>query len=139
MLGRLARYLRMIGIDCLYEKNWDKDIMIKISNEQKRVVLTRDLSLIKRRDLKYYFFIESDDPQKQVKKVINDFKIVIKRRTKRCPLCNELLLEVSKHEIKDKIWPFVYKNFDKFYMCSLCGRIYWGGSHVSRFLEMLKD
>ena len=135
MLGKLSRYLRILGIDCLYQKEWDKEKMIDISNKEKRIILTRDLTIIARRDTKYYFFIDMDNPKEQIFKVVKAFSLTDQNLGKRCPVCNELLIRVSKDEIKEKLWPYVFKKYHLFHLCVPCNRIYWKGSHIDRFIE----
>ena len=112
--------------------------LIRISSEEKRIVLTRDTRLIKR--LKNYVFIESDHLRDQLRQVIDLFKLdPFRDFFKRCILCNELIEEVEKDEIKEEVPIYVYNTQSLFMRCPKCRRIYWGGTHRQKAEERLKE
>ena len=138
MLGKLARWLRIIGCDVLYFKNICDEDLINISLEENRIVLTKDTRLIKR--LKNYLFIESDHIEDQLKQFLNTFKIdPFEDFFSRCTVCNEIADEVKRNEIKDVVPPYVYNTQTLFMQCPVCKRIYWRGTHKRKAEERLKE
>ena len=137
MLGKLARYLRMVGLDCLYRRDWNSQELIQISKREKRIVLTRNKTLIARKDLRNYYFIDQDQPQEQLKNIIAAFSLHRFEPGRLCPICNEVLIDAPANEVKKRVWPFVKKKYRDFKMCVNCNRIYWSGSHIKSFLREL--
>lgn len=141
-LGKLSRYLRLLGFDTLYEKKFlDADI-IRLSLVEKRIILTRDLGILKHKEVQHGYFLREIDPKKQVEEVLRRFDL--KKKIKpfiRCLECNDLLLPVEKAEILDKLLPETKRSFHVFLQCPGCKRVYWEGSHydkLSSFIESLK-
>lgn len=136
MLGRLARWLRLLGFDALYYSNISDYKLLKVAREQGRLILTRDTRLIKIKGIKDYLLIRSNDSFEQLLEVIEALNLRHFKLFSRCALCNGLLSRVSdKTEVKDSVPEFVFLNFHSFLRCSECGRIYWEGTHP----KMLKD
>ncbi len=136
MLGRLARWLRFLGCDTLYYSGISDSGIIRIAREQDRVVLTRDTRLIKIKGLKNYLLITSNDSSQQLLEVINSLKLRQFNLLSRCVKCNgELIKIIDKVEIKDSVPEFVFLQHDEFLECLDCGKIYWEGSHPSKFKE----
>lgn len=128
MLGRLARWLRLLGYDTLYSR--EKEDIVYTSLKESRVVLTRNRNLSRRKSYKL-MIIKSDDFREQVKQVIRDLNLPVDDTAifSRCVHCNEEVERVNKNLIKDKVPPFVYESHDDFSLCPSCQRIYWKGSH----------
>lgn len=139
MLGRLARWLRFMGFDTLYYPHIDDKMLIKIAKRDDRWLLTRDTRLIKIKGLNKYLLLKENDSTKQLKEVIEAFKLRRDKRYRRCVKCNGILRRIkNKNEIKDLVPDFIYHNFSKFYRCKDCNRIYWEGSHMKSFSEMVE-
>lgn len=139
MLGRLARWLRFMGFDTLYYPHIDDKMLVKIAKQDDRWLLTRDTRLVKFRGLDKYLLLKENDSTKQLKEVIEAFKLRRNKRFSRCVKCNGKLRKIkSKVEIKDLLPDFIYHNFSKFYRCNDCNRIYWEGSHMKSFSEMVE-
>ena len=141
-LGRLARYLRMFGFDTLYENNYHDSDIIKLSNEQKRTILTRDVGILKNADVTHGYWIRSQDHMEQLKEVIvrSDLINLIKPFY-RCSECNGIIKKVTKVSVIDKLKPGTKKYFNEFFKCTSCEKIYWKGSHfkkMNKFIEKLK-
>ena len=141
-LGRLARYLRMFGFDTLYENNYHDSDIIKLSNEQKRTILTRDVGILKNADVTHGYWIRSQDHMEQLKEVIvrSDLINLIKPFY-RCSECNGIIKKVTKDSVIDSLKPRTKKYFDEFFKCTSCNKIYWKGSHfkkMNKFIEKLK-
>ncbi|MBS0299275.1 MAG: Mut7-C ubiquitin/RNAse domain-containing protein [Proteobacteria bacterium] len=139
-LGRLARYLRLLGFDCLYRNDYNDDTIARVASEQQRVVLTRDRSLLHRKIITYGYFVRADQPKIQTREVVKRFALysLIKPLT-RCTHCNGVLAETGKNQIESRLEPLTRKYYDKFLMCPDCSRIYWQGSHSTRIKQLLAE
>lgn len=132
-LGRLARYLRLLGFDCLYRNDYGDDEAAQIASEQQRTVLTRDRSLLQRKIITYGYFVRSDIPKIQTREILKRFDLypLIKPLT-RCTRCNGKLVEIGKQAIEHRLEPLTKKHYNRFLICPECSQIYWQGSHYAR-------
>lgn len=139
-LGRLTRYLRLLGFDCLYRNDYDDDAIAQIASEQLRTVLTRDRSLLQRKIITYGYFVRSDMPKIQTKEVLKRFDLYsfLKPLT-RCTHCNGKLMETDKQEIAHRLKPLTRQHYDRFLICSECNQIYWQGSHSLRVRHLIDE
>jgi uncharacterized protein with PIN domain len=139
-LGRLARYLRLLGFDCLYENDFEDAIVAKISSEQQRTLLTRDRALLQHRIITHGYFVRAVRPRLQVPEVLLRFDLYrLIAPFSRCIRCNGALQDVDKATIKDRLEPKTRKYFDTFRICTGCGQIYWQGSHYERSMRLVDD
>jgi len=132
MLGKLAKRLRLMGLDVLYEPGFQDNEIIRLSLEQDRVILTRDRGLSKRPLAARHLLISSEHVHDQLLQVLNTFGPILDPAAflTRCSVCNELLRTVSKQEINDLVLIHVYDRTNRFLQCPCCGRVYWKGNHV---------
>ncbi len=131
MLGRLAKRMRLLGFDVLYDRALNDNEIIRLSLEQNRVILTRDTELAGRPLAANSIFIRHDAVKDQLRQVIDTFMIEpVPGPLTRCSVCNDLLLPIAKQEIKDIVPEYVYGNHNVFLRCVSCGRVYWKGTHV---------
>jgi hypothetical protein len=131
MLGRLAKWLKILGFDTLYfNKIEDSDLLARTQKER-RVLLTRDNGLIeKSRSLKA-LFIESEDWNNQVRQVLNEFDLWDEVSPySRCIECNVELKDLPKRRARNLVAPFVFQRAKSFALCPRCGRLFWGGTHL---------
>jgi uncharacterized protein with PIN domain len=139
MLGKLAKWLRLAGVDVEYDKNIADEVLIRRAISEDRVILTRDRFIDKRKDAKNCLLIWSDHLTEQIIEFIRVFEIdTLGNAFTRCIRCNALLEEVPKNSLTDKIPPYVWKTQNEFRRCNSCGRIYWAGTHrenAERFLK----
>lgn len=139
MLGSLARWMRTLGYDVLYESDIDDAAILLRAASEGRVVLTRDTHLLKRRLARgRAVFIESESLSGQLKQVVSLFPIERERLLTRCLRCNALLERVEKETVKAKVPPYVFSTQNDFSTCPSCGRTYWGATHRERMLEEIK-
>jgi uncharacterized protein with PIN domain len=138
-LGRLARYLRMMGFDVLYENNFEDDEIVRISLGEKRAILTKDRGILKRSEVTHGYWVRSSKVEEQVIEIIKrfDLKKLIKEFT-RCIKCNSILEPISKNEIISAIPPKVSKSRKSFSVCPSCKKFYWKGTHHQRMLSFIK-
>ncbi len=140
MLGRLARWLRLLGFDTLYYPNVIDTRLIRIAREQGRLILTRDTRLVKIKGITDYLLIRANDSFAQLLEVIHALKLKEFHPLSRCVACNGQLSRLSdKNEIKESVPDFVFLRFHVFLRCSDCGKIYWEGTHPKMFREKLAE
>jgi uncharacterized protein with PIN domain len=131
MLGRLAKYLRLRGIDVLYSNSIDDNSIISISLQQNRIILTRDNGLAGRPLAANHLLITSDRVEEQISQFFASYPVSASPLT-RCSECNEILIPIDKREARNLVPDYVFEIRDGFLRCRVCGRIYWNGSHVER-------
>jgi uncharacterized protein len=137
-LGKLSRYLRMVGFDTFYAKELSDEEMIERAIAEKRIILTRDLGILKNKRVTHGYFLRQIQPLEQLREVLNRFDL--KKRMapfSRCLVCNGELLPVEKKEIEALLLPETKSYFDLFFRCSLCRRIYWEGSHFTHMKRII--
>ena len=133
MPGRLARRLRLLGLDVLYDRTLNDNEIIRLSLEQERVILTRDIDLSNRPLAENHAFIKSDLVQEQVEQVLASIPLeTLLNPLSRCSACNVPLEPIAKREAADAVPPHVYETQREFSRCTACGRTYWKGTHVQR-------
>lgn len=137
--GRLVRLLRMLGFDVLFYRGSDRYGMVDISVDQGRVILTRGTFLLKNSRITRAYCVRSDDPEEQLKEVIArfDLKGVICPFT-RCLECNGGLATVDKEKVLDQLLPETQRDYNEFWQCDSCGKVYWKGSHYERMKEWVE-
>lgn len=138
-LGKLARLLRLLGFNTLYENDLDDDEIIKIALEDQRIILTRDLGILKNNKVKRGYWLRSQDSEIQLEEVLTyfDLKNKVKPFT-RCMICNGLVKEVEKSKIKNQLEPLTKENFNEFFQCQQCEQVYWKGSHYQRMKGLIE-
>ena len=140
MLGRLARWLRILGHDVVYESSISDNDLIARAIHERRIILTMDRKLTERESAKNSLLIKSPFYKEQLKQLITYYNIDYKSGIfTRCLVCNSLLEPVAKEKIKDRVPPYVYSTQDEFDICQQCGRIYWSGTHRVKMLKMLDE
>jgi len=137
MVGKLARWLRVLGFDVLYSNRFEDDELVQIAEAEGRVILTRDRRLAARRLKTQCLLIESDSYKEQLQQVISAFQLTEFTTFSRCIECNGLLRSVDKEEVFEKVPPFVYLTQNRFAFCPSCGRVYWPGTHAANMLKRL--
>jgi len=129
-LGRLARWLRLLGYDASFGRHLTGAALLAAARREGRVLLTRDTRLMKRKDLPPHLFIKSDHFREQLKQVIGHFKVKIDRGVfGRCIECNLATVSVAKDGVAGKVPPYVFTTQETFSRCPSCGKIYWRATH----------
>ncbi|WP_305906620.1 Mut7-C RNAse domain-containing protein [Methylomarinum sp. Ch1-1] len=139
-LGRLARYLRLLGFDCLYRNDYRDVEVAEIANRQRRIVLTRDRLLLRRKIITHGYFVRASLPREQVKVILRRFDLY--RAVKpfsRCMRCNSVLVDVNKKQVLERLEPLTREHYRDFKRCDRCGQVYWRGSHYDRAQLLLKE
>lgn len=139
-LGRLASYLRMMGFDTLYRNDYDDDELAYVSHHDHRVLLTRDIGLLKRSLVIYGRFMRETDPKRQIIEVLRHYQLsryVVPLQ--RCLKCNGVLNPVEKAAILAQLTETTAQHFDVFHQCPDCGQIYWKGSHYEKMRQFMDE
>lgn len=141
MLGRLARWMRVIGYDVTYVPDISDKELIETAAAEGRLILTRDTLLARRRSVrKNHYFIRGDDYRDQLRSVMERFPIDASVQPfSRCLLCNRSLTPLGKEKAKGAVPPYVYETQNVFASCPSCGRIYWGATHVEEMKKVLRS
>jgi uncharacterized protein with PIN domain len=128
-LGTLARRLRLLGVDTAYESTDIGDPALATrSAAERRVMLSRDRGLLRRRELWAGAFVYSTRPEEQLRDVLDRFRPELRPWT-RCTACNGLLKDATKEEVADQLHGGTQRTYDLFAQCRDCGRAYWKGAH----------
>jgi uncharacterized protein len=139
-LGKLTRYLRMLGFDCLYDNSFSDDQIIATSLKETRIILTRDKMMLKNRKITHGYWIRSVDPEQQVREIVNKFDLVRSfNPLSRCVECNSEIVGIGKDEILDRLPEKTRLYYNSFMICSGCKRIYWEGSHFVRMKKFIES
>lgn len=139
-LGKLAAYLRMLGFDAIYRNMFDDADIAAISARDKRILLTCDHGLLKRKQVVYGCLIRSKLPALQLKEVLTRFDLYSKIRPfTRCMKCNGILEPVDKESIISRLPAKVNEFCDEFSKCRDCGQLYWPGTHYERMKELISN
>lgn len=143
MLGRLAKWLRLMGYDTLYYSNKSDSELLRIGRQDSRVILTRNTLLMLRREVKKgknkALFVKSEHLFSQVEQVLKEFDIEPDFNKTRCKYDNTGLIKVSKEEVKGKVPPYVYETQDEFVKCDNCQRIYWKATQWQDIEQRLEN
>ncbi len=134
MLGRLAKWLRILGYDTLYFNTQNPRDMCKIAREEGRLILTRNTKLKGRKNL---LFIKGDDLGEQIEEVVKGLNLKISPMFNRCLICNQGLKEISPLEVKGRVPEYVFNTQKDFFSCPQCRRIFWKGTHIEHMLKKI--
>jgi uncharacterized protein with PIN domain/sulfur carrier protein ThiS len=138
-LGKLARYLRIMGFDTAYQNDYDDEKLAQICHTQERTLLTRDRRLLMRNLVQRGYCVRALEPRQQALEVVQRFQLDAHVTPfQRCPHCNTPLEPVSKAEVLDRLEPLTKQHFDEFHICPKCGQVYWKGSHYERMLAFIE-
>ena len=141
MLGKLARWLRMLGQDVVCNTQLDDNKLLELAKTECRVLLTRDFELYKRAITRCLdaFYIKEKKETKQLSEVAQRYKVRLEIDMDKinCPLCNTKLEGISKEQLKDRLEENTYKFYNKFWWCPKCSQIYWQGSHWKQINQTL--
>lgn len=139
-LGRLARYLRMLGFDCRYDNRMDDDRLAAVSKEEGRILLSRDHELLRRRELTHAYCVRSATPRAQAIEVVRRFDLAdASNPFTLCLHCNTKVEPVSREDAAQHVDAKILERYDVFTHCPDCGRIYWQGSHHQRMQTIIEE
>jgi len=137
-LGRLAADLRMLGFDTLYRNHWADERLAEISQSEHRILLTRDVGLLKRGSVTHGYYLRATQPRQQLAEVVRRFDLGrLAKPFSRCLRCNTFLAQAGKDEVRDRLPVQVALLHDEFLRCPDCGRTYWKGRHFRRMRQLI--
>ncbi|MET9346766.1 Mut7-C RNAse domain-containing protein [Streptomyces termitum] len=138
-LGTLARRLRLLGVDAAYENEDIGDpALAALSARERRVMLSRDRGLLRRRELWAGAYVYSDRPEEQLRDVLERFAPALAPWT-RCTACNGRLEEADKDVVRERLEQGTENTYDVFARCGQCERVYWRGAHHARLEAIVEE
>lgn len=138
-LGKLVRRLRLLGFDCLYQRDYEDDKIIALAAAQRRIILTRDTGLLKHGRVRHGYFVRRTESLAQTREVLRRYALSEQCRPfRRCLECNGLIRRAAKKPLLPRLPPKAIKFYDTFYQCRNCGQVYWKGSHYADLLREIK-
>ena len=139
-LGRLSRWLKIIGQDVVYRNHWSDEELVALAQSEGRTILTRDSHLPGKAGGWPVYLVRENLPALQLREVVEHFQDRIRIEVfSRCVECNTPLLEIAKPQVEGKVPPFVWKTQTEFRTCPACGKIFWSATHRDRIEVQLKD
>ncbi len=139
MLGRLVKWLRIIGQDVIYGAQLSGYGLIRTAQRENRLILTRDRGL-RRKNSPAVLLIKSDRFRDQLKQVIREYGLdPFAKSFTRCVECNTLLEPMPKENVEGKVPPHVFSTEEKFSFCRRCQKIYWSATHQQKMVDELRS
>jgi uncharacterized protein with PIN domain len=142
MLGKLTRWLRILGHNVDYSNKLNDSQLITMAKKEGRVLLTRDLELYQQAAAKNVnaFYIDGKTEAEKLAKLAQRFNIELEAdlTMSRCPKCNTRVKPVPREEVADKVKKTTYSHYEKFWECPKCGQVYWQGAHWTRIRKTLE-
>ena len=138
MLGRLAKWLRMLGYDTAYFPQLEDHDLVRMARAEGRMLLTRDRELTKRKGLRC-LLIENDRFEEQMRQLLRDLDLNTDSSFSRCARCNTVLRSVSKEEVKEQVPPYILRQHVYFRLCPQCDKVYWRGTHWQRMRQRIDE
>jgi uncharacterized protein with PIN domain len=139
MLGKLTKWLRVIGMDVIYDPNSTDAQLLRYAERGGRTLLTRDRRLTYRHSPAYLLYIHSNYYYEQVRQVVQAFNLAEKIQVfTRCLRCNAPLQPIAKEVVMARVPSYVYATQMTFKSCATCNRLYWGGTHRDNMLRQLQ-
>jgi len=141
-VGRLAKWLRVMGYDTVFLRDGDDNELVRIALREGRVLLTRDAELANRRAVKLgqmrVVKIEGDDLRGQLRQLVRELSLNLWAGFTRCVRCNEPLRPVDKQQVAGRVPAYVFEHQCQFMECPRCRRLYWRGTHWSNMASELE-
>jgi len=137
-LGRLSGFLRMLGFDTLWRNDFADEELARISSTEQRVVLTRDIGVLKRGEVVLGYFPRETDPAEQLVEVVRRYGLTARMKPfSRCIACNATLSPAEPHEVTGRVPEGVAERYSRFQQCPDCRRVFWAGSHQERMQALV--
>jgi uncharacterized protein with PIN domain len=142
-LGKLARHLRMVGLDTLWREDFADAELARIAREEGRILLTRDRALHESVPPEQTHYVQATDPAEQLRETLARYELTDRAREgqgflSRCLECNSPILPCQGHQLLDRLPPSVRLQHREFFLCARCERVYWKGSHYDRMLDWVR-
>ena len=142
MLGRLSRWLRILGHNVEYSNNLDDAQLLTIAKKETRTLLTRDFELYRHATAKGMdaFYVEGETGEERLAALAKRYgmDLRIDMTISRCPKCNTKVKPITKIEAAGKVEKSTFEHYEEFWKCPKCGQIYWQGAHWTRIKRTLE-
>lgn len=143
-VGKLARSLRMAGLDTAYVAEDDLYAVVALSKEQGRRIVSRNSRYCELTIADNFYHLTVDDPDEQFILLVLDLDLSLDADNflTRCADCNESLIAIDRSEVKGRVWPYVWQTQKEFSVCPNCDKVYWSATHakaITRHLQHLMD
>jgi uncharacterized protein with PIN domain len=138
MLGRLAKWLRVLGYDTAYLPQLEDHELVRLARAEDRILLTRDRELTRRKGVRS-LFIESDRFEEQLGQLLRDLDLDCTNQKPRCARCNAALLPITRKEASARVPRYVWHRHSDFTLCPHCDKVYWKGTHWQRMRERIDE
>jgi len=143
-VGKLARWLRILGYDSVYLPQLLPAGLLREGRRQRRIILTRNTRIFRAKDAPTFIFIQHDRFRDQLKQVVETLQLdAVSGGLSRCVECNQALQLIEKDHVQDqvqnKVPAYVWQTQTEFRRCPKCRRVYWGATHRDRVLDELKQ
>ncbi len=143
MLGKLARWLRMLGQDVIYSVELNDAQLLELAKKDQLVLLTRDFELYRRAIARAIdaFYVEGKTESERLAGVAKryDVSLVIDMEKSHCPVCNAMLRAAPKEQLLGELEENTFTYYNKFWRCPNCGQVYWQGAHWKQISNTLKE
>lgn len=143
MLGKLTRWLRLLGYDVEYANDMDDKKLMAMAKKKKRILLTRDLELFQQANAHGVdtFLVEGRTEVERLACMAKkyDFPLEIDIIISRCPKCNTKIIPIAKDAVAEKVEKATFTFYNEFWECPKCGQIYWQGAHWKRITKTLEE
>jgi uncharacterized protein len=139
-LGRLARWLRMLGFDTVYDAGFPRTQIIDIATRDHRMILSRDRRLLRDGRVTHAYWVRATEPHLQLEEVVRRLDLRAQFATfTRCMACNGELVDRSLTDVAEHVPPKVRERARAFHQCAICGKVYWDGTHVGRMRRLIEE
>lgn len=135
MLGKTARWLRMLGLDTFYDNRAEDDELKKLCLRENRCLLTKDAALHAAMPAGLSRLVGAVHPGEQLQEIVSSFHLERLDLPPRCSLCNGTLTAIEKDLVKDLVPPYVFLVQNRFQRCQRCLKIYWPGTHLNKIAQ----
>ncbi len=144
MLGNIAKKLRIMGYDTKYLADIEDDELIRLAKKDKRIIISKDKNLVNQA-IKFgleAIFLKNNEEIEQFRDMIKNLNlktISINGERARCPKCNSKTELVLKKNIHEKIPTKVLEYNEKFWICKVCNKIFWEGTHIKNLQKFVSE
>ena len=139
-LGKLAKWLRILGYDTVYWRSNDLKRLLSRALEEERALITKDTKLYQERGSVRALLIREDNPFLQIQEVVRHFRLPVNKEIlfSRCLTCNALLEDVVPEEVKEEVPDYIYRTHQAFSRCPSCRKVYWTGTHYGHMAKVVE-
>ncbi len=143
MLGKLTRWLRMLGQDVTYNVQLNDNELLDLAKKESRVLLTKDLELYRRAAAMDTdaFFVEGKSESERLAEIAERYglTLAVDMEKSNCPVCNTKLKATPKEQLSGELQKNTFTYYEKFWKCPNCGQIYWQGAHWKQISNTLSE